>query len=89
MQDKKEISMGGSGSSSNLEEINNFNYGREKANDKILSIISSFLQKNKNYRFLQALFALNIIDENKNPCENLKNFYAEESMKTLNKMTII
>ena len=54
---------------------------RYENNIKILEILNKFLNKNKDLRFIQALWSLNIIDKE-------DRFY-EESEETLSKINIL
>ena len=54
---------------------------RYENNIKILEILNKFLNKNKDLRFIQALWSLNIIDKE-------DRFY-EESKETLSKINIL
>lgn len=57
---------------------------REEYNLKILNILESFLKEHPDFRFIQALWALNIVNRNENN-QIIDRFY-EESNITLDKI---
>ncbi len=57
---------------------------RIKANQAIVNIVADYIKNNPNMRFIQALWALGIINQ-KNDCL-IEDRFNEESEETLNKL---